>query len=440
LVFGGGGRGKGEMIIPSDFGVSFLPVVVEDDGMDNTDGIARGVEQVVITFDVPLTTPPGDATLYIQTTGFPSVDISGTPVDLPVISGYDGVGGGGKKDCKIEGTAGEGSMNNWMLEGEWITPPIQIGSDGGNVTNSLRSGWIYSPRTCTIPISSQNLLSHLRNHSTTTTTPIITIAILGDSILRGIYLSLLDLLTPNGNGVMGKGGKCWGYYEVTVGRVKIVYQDYRRDHFGDCEDPDNVSEGEEEEEDTIICTGKKIASQSCLKSKRDAYEFLSSTLFKESVKPDLVVFNALAPNVLEEILFRLDRLDSTTTTKLAILRTPYGQDLFQPSNSPQKIEEERMDWTKELVKGRDNASYIDLTRLEHGMGHDMEGAPGMGKIHHHRVCGEGEIGRFAGIVWRLLRRCYWGWWFLLQLNRRQHRHRQKVHHHHHHHLFHHLSQ
>ena len=53
--------------------------------------------------------------------------------------------------------------------------------------------------------------------------------------LGAVFLSLVDLVTPRGSGINSSAGKCWGYYDITVGSFRFIYQDFRRDHFGDCE-------------------------------------------------------------------------------------------------------------------------------------------------------------------------------------------------------------
>ena len=54
----------------------------------------------------------------------------------------------------------------------------------------------------------------------------------GNSISRGLILSLIDILLPTFEEKVGFGGalnKCWGYFNVQIGAVNLIYQDFRKE-------------------------------------------------------------------------------------------------------------------------------------------------------------------------------------------------------------------
>ncbi|PIK52625.1 hypothetical protein BSL78_10485 [Apostichopus japonicus] len=111
------------------------------------------------------------------------------------------------------------STPSW-LDGEWITRKI-----AGTKRGVLRSGWVFQPSWCSLDIFTTEDLKLAAE-----TPPLKTIAILGSSIDRGIFFSLLDLLLANDEKYKltdSDFSKCWGFAQVQVGNLKIMYQDFR---------------------------------------------------------------------------------------------------------------------------------------------------------------------------------------------------------------------
>lgn len=110
--------------------------------------------------------------------------------------------------------------NLFPLEGIWHGPESITSSDKENVR--MRTGWNFEPARCNLEAFSQEELN--------ATAKPITIAVLGSSIERGIFLSLIDMVTSRFEKTEladSRIRKCWGRAEVSVGNIKLVYQDMR---------------------------------------------------------------------------------------------------------------------------------------------------------------------------------------------------------------------
>ena len=133
-----------------------------------------------------------------------------------------------------------------------------------------------------------------------------------------------------------------------------------------------------------MCTGNKLSSRGCVNNKVDAYTFLLKHMFNKDNKnnmgitPDLLVFNGVAPETMREIFDLVPEKDMPYT-KVAILRSPYGAALYQPDDADSKEDLEKSSLMKELVRNRANTAYLNLTRVHHGMMHDMESHPSPSK-------------------------------------------------------------
>lgn len=110
-------------------------------------------------------------------------------------------------------------------EGDWLGPDVGL-------ENSLRTGWSFLPSRrmgC--------MLQTFDKHSVQRSLPEMkSIFILGRSVERGMFLSLVDILLDPREKMYLKDaivGKCWGRASITKGYLKVVYQDFRSATFED---------------------------------------------------------------------------------------------------------------------------------------------------------------------------------------------------------------
>jgi hypothetical protein len=113
-------------------------------------------------------------------------------------------------------------------EGDWLGPDIQS-------ENHIRTGWSFLPSrsmACKLETFDAQALRSLPEKKS--------IYILGRSIERGIFLSLVDIMLDAHEKVFLKEsiiGKCWGRAKITKGNLEVVYQDFRSKNFEDPTEP-----------------------------------------------------------------------------------------------------------------------------------------------------------------------------------------------------------
>lgn len=127
-----------------------------------------------------------------------------------------------------------GALSMW--DGTWIGPGLDLVND-----NAIRTGWSFLPSpemNCQIEtFSTEDLLSIPSGPDGGRDKSIL---VIGTSVMRGVFLSIADLLLPDGDKVMfGKSviSKCWGRAQVTKGNLMVMYQDFR---VGEFEKPEEV--------------------------------------------------------------------------------------------------------------------------------------------------------------------------------------------------------
>jgi hypothetical protein len=113
-------------------------------------------------------------------------------------------------------------------EGDWLGPDIQL-------ENSIRTGWTFLPSSrmgCKLETFDAQALRSLPEKKS--------IYILGRSVERGIFLSLVDIMLEAHEKEFLKEsiiGKCWGRATVTKGPLEVTYQDFRSSYFEDPNEP-----------------------------------------------------------------------------------------------------------------------------------------------------------------------------------------------------------
>ena len=113
------------------------------------------------------------------------------------------------------------------FDGTWVGPELEqyLNLNIGGV-NWLRNGWGFLPSlemNCQIEtFSTDDLLSIPPGHDGKEKS----IMVIGTSIMRGVFLSLADLLLPDhdkyafGQSVINK---CWGRVQVKKGNLRLMY-------------------------------------------------------------------------------------------------------------------------------------------------------------------------------------------------------------------------
>lgn len=148
-----------------------------------------------------------------------------------------------KLPCQSLGPMG---LNFW--DGYWSSPTTSESLPITNVGSQLRTGWTFHSDLCVLESFSLHDMEPFHRSSM----PDTTIAVLGTSIERGIFLSMLDIvLTEEEKSQLpdSRVGKCWGRAEVRVNHwLKLVYQDVRTQRAILDEDPG-----------IIYCDGDRMA-------------------------------------------------------------------------------------------------------------------------------------------------------------------------------------
>jgi len=114
-------------------------------------------------------------------------------------------------------------------DGDWIGPDFQL-------TESLRTGWSFLPSSETMNCK----LETFDNQAIRSIPEKTSIYIVGRSVERGIFLSLVDMMLDKMEKKMLKKsiiGKCWGRASVTKGNLQVMYQDFRVNAFEDPTEP-----------------------------------------------------------------------------------------------------------------------------------------------------------------------------------------------------------
>lgn len=116
--------------------------------------------------------------------------------------------------------------------GHWVGP------NGLAPNRRMRTGWTFLPDKCELEVfSPEEITSAAKNQP-------VTIAVLGTSRERGIFLSMVDLAlhsNEKSNLETSKVGKCWGRAMIEVNDLKLIYQDVRTQIIYPDENPNAVT-------------------------------------------------------------------------------------------------------------------------------------------------------------------------------------------------------
>lgn len=162
-----------------------------------------------------------DINLLARTEDAKGMPIQGSPFPLTIV---------GEATINVEALpvcgVGEGHFNvssTYWRRGSWVSSNIGSAKHG-----VLRDGWVFQPRDCvheTFVYEDLMLLAALEK-------PTWLLAV-GNSILRGIYLTMVDMILVRGQkdeldtSVIEK---CWGFVDIKIGNLRLTYQVKRLRH------------------------------------------------------------------------------------------------------------------------------------------------------------------------------------------------------------------
>lgn len=142
-----------------------------------------------------------------------SLTVSGAPSvrvdDLPVC-------GSGSGTVDYNGDEAEVAAEYWRA-GSWVSSRLASPRHG-----VLRDGWMFQPKDCAYEAFSYEDLMLLAGRKEPTW-----LLALGNSILRGVFLTLVDMALAKGQkdafptSVLAK---CWGFSDVRIGNLRLTYQ------------------------------------------------------------------------------------------------------------------------------------------------------------------------------------------------------------------------
>lgn len=112
---------------------------------------------------------------------------------------------------------GEGVDESFWRPGVWLSSRLASPTHG-----VMRNGWVFQPRRCVYDtFTNQDLLLLASLQEETW------ILVLGGSVKRGVFLTLVDMVLAQGQKDDLKRSvlqKCWGYANVRVGNLRLTYQ------------------------------------------------------------------------------------------------------------------------------------------------------------------------------------------------------------------------
>ncbi|XP_071836604.1 uncharacterized protein [Apostichopus japonicus] len=221
-------------------------------------------------------TLPGNFDLYVEEiTSSSQKQLPGSPFELFIAGPTVNENQRRKETDKLPSCQTIPQYDPSWSEGEWVTRDL-----AGNERGTLRSGWVLQPKRCSFDIFTTDDLVRASLEPTPKT-----IAVIGRSTERGIFLSLVDLaLKKEEKSNLDYSSvfwKCWGLEEFRVGSLRFFYQDFRIE----AAKMPHVINGRIV---NITCHNKKTAT-----AKHDFFGdgigFFQQSLFTERFRPDIII-------------------------------------------------------------------------------------------------------------------------------------------------------
>lgn len=120
-------------------------------------------------------------------------------------------------ELPVCGTEEEDIETSFWRPGTWVSSNLASASHG-----VMRDGWVFQPKSCVYDTFSYEDLMFLAERKEPTW-----ILILGGSVQRGVFLTLVDMALAQGQKddfTSSAVGKCWGYADIQVGNLRLTYQ------------------------------------------------------------------------------------------------------------------------------------------------------------------------------------------------------------------------
>ncbi|XP_071853239.1 uncharacterized protein [Apostichopus japonicus] len=313
---------------------------------------------------------PGVYNLYVEEVHRnEQVQLPGSPFHLVVHGDPVHAVDLGRRADKLPSCQTVSQIRRSWLDGDWITRKI-----AGTKRGVLRSGWVFQPSWCSFDIFTTEDLA-----AAAETTSLKTIAILGSSIERGIFFSLVDLLLAKEEKyklTTSDFSQCWGFAQVQVGSLKVMYQDFRVENVFKV----NISEDGKSE---ILCHDEKEAKSGNYDLFGEAMQFLTQYLFGKNPWPDLVVIAIKDVEIFKLLLKAIPSEWSGTIYPLYNFKAE-DERLYAMAGLNRSYQ------LAEKVVSLDNRiQLIDGFGLGSGMRHNTQTSPLMLKSNHwHRWCNE----------------------------------------------------
>ncbi|CBJ25848.1 expressed unknown protein [Ectocarpus siliculosus] len=173
----------------------------------------------------------------------------------------------------------EDEEDTFWRTGSWISSKFASAKHG-----VLRDGWVFQPKTCVHDTFSYDDLMLLATGSKEPTW----LLILGTSVQRGVFLTLVDMVLAQGQKsdfATSAIQKCWGFAEVRVGNLRLTYQDLRLHEVGLAQD------------DSAVCHDDKLAINNVAVFVAAARRFLRRSVFAAGKQWPSVI---MAPPFMED--------------------------------------------------------------------------------------------------------------------------------------------
>lgn len=141
--------------------------------------------------------PIADSPFSLTITGTPTLDVDKLPL------------------CGTDEQ--EDISETFWRPGTWLSSRLASTTNG-----VIRNGWVFQPKTCvydTFTYEDLILLASLHEETW--------ILVLGSSVQRGVFLSLVDMALAQGQKEDLAGSvlqKCWGHANVRVGNLRLTFQ------------------------------------------------------------------------------------------------------------------------------------------------------------------------------------------------------------------------
>ncbi|CAM9927296.1 unnamed protein product [Ectocarpus fasciculatus] len=180
--------------------------------------------------------------------------------------------------CSSQGDAKKDIGDTYWRPGTWLSSHVASAAHG-----VMRNGWVFQPRSCVFDTFSYEDLMLLASLDEPTW-----LLILGSSIQRGVFHSLVDMVLAQGQKddfSYSIVKKCWGYVNLRIGSLRLTYQDMRLDDVPSATD-------------SVICNDEKLVSGSSIDIFHSAKAFLSSYVFQDGAQWPSTILSPASFNVM----------------------------------------------------------------------------------------------------------------------------------------------